>query len=160
LRHFKAEQKRFLRNEPDASYFYLSAVLSAARSVGDYAISEGGKQYKEWWDQRKSKLTFDETLQLKFCNDQRVNEVHVLGADTTTSTEEFSEFEYRRQRALSDGEIEVQGSRIVGMPPAIQVYYRQKLKFREKKFADVVATCEQWLKLSESILDEFEAGNA
>jgi hypothetical protein len=57
LQLFKAEQARFLRNDPEASYYYLSALLSAARSVGDYACSEGGEQYKKWWGQRRAELT-------------------------------------------------------------------------------------------------------
>lgn len=56
LRQLANVHSAILRIEPEASAFYLSAFLTAGRSVGDYIEAEGGDDYRAWWVERAKRL--------------------------------------------------------------------------------------------------------
>ena len=60
--------------------FYLSAFLSAGRSVTFVLQYEEPDLYGEWFDGWKLALSEDDQSLLKFMNEQRVAEVHCEGA--------------------------------------------------------------------------------
>jgi hypothetical protein len=74
------------RNEPEAFLFYLSAFLSAARSVTLVLQKEEKQRYDAWfptWFARRSK---DERDLCNFMRDQRNVELHETGADVNLSS--------------------------------------------------------------------------
>jgi hypothetical protein len=80
------ERRRSVRNEPEAFLFYLSAFLSAARSVTLVLQKEEKQRYDAWfpkWFARRSK---DERDVCNFMRDQRNVELHETGADVNLSS--------------------------------------------------------------------------
>jgi hypothetical protein len=49
-----AEERQIDRTEPEARDFYLSAFLSAARSIGDFIKVEEGDRYGQWFEHQPS----------------------------------------------------------------------------------------------------------
>jgi hypothetical protein len=62
--------------------YYLSAFLSAGRSVTFVLQAEQKHSYDAWFDNWVNNLPREESQLLKYMNDQRRAEVHVLGANT------------------------------------------------------------------------------
>jgi len=90
LGHMQAEERKPIRQAPEAFPFYLSAFLSAARSITFVLQAElgGEERYRPLFDKWLNGRDEDERDLLKFMNDQRRAEVHILGSDTTRETEE------------------------------------------------------------------------
>ena len=84
LRHLVDGAQKAVPNEPEAFGFYLSAFLSAARSVIFALQCEEKKTYNEWFPKFKASLSSEEKELLDFMNTQRVLEVHRLGSQTLT----------------------------------------------------------------------------
>ena len=80
-----AEAKKAIRPEPEAFGYFLSAFLSAARSVSFVAQKEDAARYarvgRPWWDN----LAEAERRLCDFMNDHRVAEVHRLGAPVSVT---------------------------------------------------------------------------
>src|ERR1700736_902001 len=69
--------------------FFLSAFLSAARTV-DYRLRhEGGSTYVRWRDAWNARHASDDSV-IKFTNDDRRTEVHEGGSARSISAEEVS----------------------------------------------------------------------
>jgi hypothetical protein len=80
------ERRRSVRDEPEAFLFYISAFLSAARSVTLVLQKEEKQRYDAWfpkWFARRSK---DERDLCNFMRDQRNVELHETGADVNLSS--------------------------------------------------------------------------
>jgi hypothetical protein len=82
----QAEERKTVR-EPEVFRFYLSAFLSAGRSVTFRLQNEVGGRYRPWFDEWLMRQSEDERKFLTFMNDQRRAEVHMLGSETTQQTE-------------------------------------------------------------------------
>ena len=107
LRKLAQQEQRIFKTEPEAVGYFLSAFLSAARSVTDFIIAEEGDRYKQWWAQRKNSLTPDERKLLKFTNEQRVESVHVKGAQIEAQTTYISAHELQVELYRDGGTFEM-----------------------------------------------------
>lgn len=58
--HLATVEGRIMRSELEALGFYLSAFLSASRSIADYLEAEEGDRYRAWFATRKLSLTDEE----------------------------------------------------------------------------------------------------
>src|SRR2546426_3543630 len=67
--------------------FFLSAFLSAARSVPDVMRVEGKKQYKGWYRRWEANLSEGERNLWRFINNQRIATVHREGVEVQTEIE-------------------------------------------------------------------------
>ncbi len=115
LRQLASIDRLILRNEPEAPAFYLSAFLSAARSVGDYIEAEGGDAYRAWWEERRKTLTDAERNLLGFTNTQRVKSVHIHGPEIERVAEWVPATEAQREIAAEGGSFVLFAS--IGVPP-------------------------------------------
>jgi hypothetical protein len=106
-RGLSAAERRIMRNEPELFGYYLSAFLSAARSVADYLLAEEGERYRAWWAIRKQSLAENEKELLKFTNQERVNSVHVAGASVEHGHEYVSAHELALEMGANSGNYEV-----------------------------------------------------
>ena len=105
LRHLENAERLILRHETrsEAPAFFLSAFLSAGRNVGDYIVTEGGDDYRAWWEARREGLTDDQLLLLGFTNEQRTRSVHISGPEIHHFEEWVPAVELQREVAASGG---------------------------------------------------------
>jgi hypothetical protein len=80
------ERQRFVRNEPEAFQFYLSAFLSAARSVTLALQKEEKPRYDAWFPKWFKRLSEDDRNLCNFMKDQRNVELHETGAHVNLSS--------------------------------------------------------------------------
>jgi len=82
LGHMQEEAARVMRQKPEAFGHYLSAFITAARSVPWVLVCEQQEKYLAWratWDAAKT----DEEWELeKFTNERRLDETKRTGAET------------------------------------------------------------------------------
>jgi hypothetical protein len=137
--------------------FYLSAFLSAARSV-DWVLrceqKSRRKSYIAWYEKWQQNLTEDNRKLWDFMDTQRGDEVHKKGAETQGDVETvpltLSDPDYRRDNItwMSSGWFDSPGT----PPPEMEltVHY---FKTEHKK---VVDTCKRYLALLEKLVQEFQ----
>jgi hypothetical protein len=152
-RKLEAQRQRVVRNEPEAFGYYLSAFLSAARSVQWVLKTEQRDKYDEWvtdWD--KSRSGDDLDLWRHF-NKQRVETVKRKGTDVTQRSEVISHSELFSTRGGS--QVHVSGG-VPGTP--LPEFYRLVSSF---KFGDdemeVVQACGKYLALMHKLVESFVA---
>jgi hypothetical protein len=163
LSHLTKVEGRISRPEPEAPSFYLSAFLSAARSVGDAIDTEEGQPYRDWFTRRKALLTADQAELLKFTNSQRIQAVHVRGPDVQTNTRLVPIYELQRELEERGGLLEVHPGGVPGAPLPMPQAERTTLAFRDYPGKGVLAICERYLALLTRLVNEYEAsvrGNA
>jgi hypothetical protein len=90
LKILRQESKRATCNEPEASDFYLSAFLSAARSVTFALRVEESEKYESWFEPWRATQSQEDQDLLRFMNLQRRDEAHKAGASVTTEWEFIS----------------------------------------------------------------------
>ena len=152
LLKLEQEQAAIWRPEPEASDFYLSAFLSAARSVGDTIVAEEGEPYLEWYRVRRPNLTPEEDQLLRFTATQRVQTVHVRGADVLQNIKQVPLHELQRELEAKGGRIDVWGP--PGTPqPQVPKY---TLEFAAHPGIQATRICRQYLQLMERLLAEYE----
>jgi hypothetical protein len=146
------DQERRIIGDREPFDYYLSAFLSAARTV-DYRLRhEQATTYPAWrttWDAR---LAPEEDSLIKFMIDDRNVEVHESGSSRSVA-QEGVEFPTGAHQ-VDSGVLEIFGP--PGMPPA--VVYRPTYNFTIDG-ADHKATqaCASYLKLLRKLVSQFEA---
>jgi hypothetical protein len=80
LRKLQEETRRVTRNDPEESAFYLSAFLSAARSVTFALQVEAKEKYDKWFPGWEAAQSQEDRELLGYMNKQRVAEVHQGGS--------------------------------------------------------------------------------
>jgi hypothetical protein len=150
-----SERQRIVRSDPEAMLHYLSAFLSAARSVTLVMQKEEKEKYDAWFPAWKDKLINDERDLLELMNKQRVAEVHHEGANTTV------DLEYIPMVELLSADLH--GHPAYGFhwfgPPGTQAPHVMRpahyFKLGGDK-VDVTQTCKQYLDLLEKWVREFK----
>jgi hypothetical protein len=82
----------------EAFGYYLSAFVSAARSVGYRLQNEEKARYDAWYPGWEASLTDEERQRWKFMHKQRTEELKVKGAETELEWEDVPLFEPRQDR--------------------------------------------------------------
>lgn len=154
------EERRILRPEPEALDFYLSAFLSAARSVGDIIGVEEGDRYRNWFAQRKLTLPADERVLLKFTNDQRVLTVHVRGPDVQRDTTQIPIHELQRELEAGGGSLENRAGGVPGSPLPSPQAEKSVLSFSGRPSANASELCQQYLELLGRLVREYREGQS
>lgn len=80
--------------EPEAFVYYLSAFVSAGRSVTLVLQVEHKQKYDEWFPNWEARLPEAQRALLEHFNAQRVATIHQLGIDVTHQLTEVSSAEY------------------------------------------------------------------
>ena len=86
--------RRQFSNEPEAFGCYLSAFVSAGRSVSLVLQVECPNEYKAWFEGWATSLTEDERTLLMSFNTHRVDTVHLRGIEVTAQLEEITPGEF------------------------------------------------------------------
>jgi hypothetical protein len=157
--HLARESQQRVFSQPEAFAYYLSAFVSAARSVGYVLQKEEKKKYDVWFPSWERSLTSEERKLLKFMNRQRVAEVHSEGAETTAELEYIPIVELRQDRfghpayGLHVFEPPLPLGQPPSTPPSIgrPVHYFTIDGNPEK----VVEVCGLYLQLSERLVHDF-----
>jgi hypothetical protein len=157
LGHMRAEAAKVVKQQPEAFGHYLSAFITAARSVPWVLQCEQQEKYLSWrekWDAAKT----DEERELeKFTNERRLDEVKRKGAEAAITWMEVSIFKLPTEQAdqfrVSDGAIRFQNLALgAAAPPAVN---RAVHHFKEGGQANVIITCERYLEYLEKMVREF-----
>ncbi|MGH9960113.1 MAG: hypothetical protein ACREBC_23825 [Pyrinomonadaceae bacterium] len=155
LAHLARVAKQTFPANAEEFHFYLSAFLSAARSVTFVLQFEEAATYKSWFSQWQTNQTTEDRDLLQRFNDQRVNVVHHAGADTSESTE-----------FVPIAEVQIGGPGqpvyaffwpgVPGTPPP-QVARRLYTIRLSNSESEVIVACRRYLGLLEKLVEEFGA---
>lgn len=156
LQRLVEEERHIYRPEPEARDHYLSAFLSAARSVGDFIGAEEGERYREWFAQRKLNLSEEERDLLKFTNDQRIQSVHIRGPSVQTNFVHVPLHELQKELQERGGSLEVQAGGVPGSPLPLPQVGKSTLSFSELPGSNVPDLCARYLELLARLLSEYE----
>jgi hypothetical protein len=156
-RFFLGEMRNAKRARADAAVFghYLSAFISAARSVPWVLGNEQSEKYKAWEPAWKAGLSRAESEFLTFMNERRLDEVKRTGANTKIDWKFISIFdlpaeEYRAFGGHSVPALTLEAARL-GRPSVGRPTHR----FAAGDEPDVIASCERWLVYLEKTVSEF-----
>ena len=147
-------ESRVPGNEHEAFDHYLSAFLSAARSVTFALQIEDKERYDRIFPKWQNNLANEERDMLKHMNEQRVAEVHNKGAKTTVEWEMVPMIEVRDTRNRPGNSI--WGFHVYALPGTEpnkigrQVHYFELGGTKVK----VTETCNQYLDLLENLVRE------
>jgi hypothetical protein len=154
-------------NAPEFGY-YLSAFLSAARSVTFVLQAEEKQHYDTWYPSWEARLVEDDRKLWKFMNDQRVAEVHQDGADVDRAMElrTVPQIFGMQGRALVRSAIETALPGQFGTPhvifapplspPVVEVVPIHRFRLG-KRGVDVRDACAMYLDLLTALVREFIA---
>jgi hypothetical protein len=134
--------------------FYLSAFLSAGRSVTLVLRKEDKALYDAKYDPWESRLTPEDQALMKFMNGQRVAEVHLLGADVEAAIEMVPITEIEIQPGI-DPRYRVSWCGPPGVPPP---EIGRKVRYFESASTgqQVIAGCNRYFKLLENAVREVD----
>jgi len=144
------QSARSTRLDHEHLEFYLSAFLSAARSVTDFFE----RKQKAWWSQWKANRASESPEDLRLLNQmtkQRDNEVHEKGADVSHQVEDVplskTETPSGLHAAYAPSFGEPWGEVNIGM----KVYYFML----GGKAVPLIETCQQYVGLLERAVEDF-----
>lgn len=134
--------------------FYFSAFLSAGRSVTFVLRKEEKEAYDAWFpDWKRNCISTDDQDLLKFMNDQRVNAIHMTGAEFHLSHTEIP-MEQFMQEVSHRGWQMFMHQGVPGTRPPNQIGKVRTFPARDNQ--DVVAACRKYLELLCRLVSEFE----
>ena len=134
--------------------FYLSAFLSAGRSVIRVFIFECQHQYDGWYNNwRDNEITADERDLIEFFRRQRGESVHKTGAKVVVHDVVIPIVQFMQEVTHRGWQVDL-SSGIPGTPrPG---FIGQTRKFPALKDEDVVAVCHKYLGLLSRLVSDFE----
>jgi hypothetical protein len=150
-----AEAQKVISNEPEAFEFYLSAFLSAARSVTFVLQAEQKEKYDTWFKQWRETLPNEENELLDYANEQRVQAVHRMGPQVEFSSEALSMPEFLLAGARQGMRIEIHNGPLSNPPPQFQRLVRN-FEIGGTK-SEVAHVCEKYLAVVSNLVTAFAA---
>jgi hypothetical protein len=150
-----AADSAVIKRAPEAPDFYLSAFLTAARSVTFAMSKDHGESTEEWNIEWISRLSADDAALMRFFVKQR-NKVQKEGSadiEVTFATVSLTEFV---------AELDANGGAYFGshMPGMSQpTANRTETRFRAKPDVSVGAVCRSYLDLLKRLISDFEHGH-
>ena len=159
LGHMTAEERKVPRNQPEAFGYYLSAFLSASRSVTFVLQTEaGGGDYRQWFDTWLAGRGAGERELLTFMNGQRRAEVHLEGAATVPDIEmvPITRVDIAHGPGVAGGPHPGYGFTWFGMPGETEVpTVGIVTHYFEDRKEPVVAGCARYLALLGELVHDF-----
>jgi len=156
LQRLVEQEHRLYRPEPEARDYYLSAFLSAARSVGDFIVAEEKERYSNWFAQRKLSLTNEEQELLKITKNQRNQSVHDRGAKVQSNVTLVPMHELQREMQEKGGSLEIHPGGVPGDPLPMPQVEKTILSFSERPDSNVSDVCRRYFELLTRLLSEYE----
>ena len=153
-----ALQSHVFPNEPEAYEFYLSAFLSAARSVTFALQAEQKVRYDTWFPAWQNELPPHELALLVFFNEQRVQTVHRKGAEVVLGTESLSLHEYLAKASREGARIDIWN----GPPGNPPLTFPQTVRSFLIESSEVEATqaCRDYFAVVTTLVDTFVQAHA
>ena len=148
-----AEGQIMKQQGDEASDFYLSAFLTAARSVFWVLEVEEKKRFRPWYRQWKKHLTPAEQSTWVFHVGQRSKSVHARGAETRAAATSVPVQELQMELARRGGAAYFFGGAVGAEPPTTT---RTSLKFPTRTTIDVATSCRTFLDLVSKLVGDFE----
>src|SRR6266852_792518 len=146
------QSARSTRLEHEHFEFYLSAFLSAARSVTSFFEKKNQpKHVKVWWSQWKKDRSPDDLRLLKRMTKQRDNEVHEAGADVAHRLEDVPLSKIETASGLHAAYAQSFGEPWGEPQISLKVYYFTL----GGKPVNVIETCQRYVTLLERAVAEF-----
>lgn len=142
--------ERLISGEPEAFGFYLSAFISAARSVTFVLQAERKTQYDTWFVDWMDALPEEQQSLLRNFNEQRVATVHKKGAAVTGKLEEISQSEFFLAVAREGAQIQIWNG-IPGAPVPAQYRATRSLVFGDTEVSAVQASAKYLALLSQLV---------
>jgi hypothetical protein len=156
LRKLQDEVGKAIRQDPAAFGHYLSAFISAARSVPWVLQNEEKAKYDAWLPKWDDRLTNEERELLKFTNQRRVDETKRKGADTSVNWKYVSIYELpTEQYRMFEGSavfppLTLKDARL--SPPAVGFPVHS---FEQGDKPNVLETCKSYLAYLEKFVEAF-----
>jgi hypothetical protein len=161
LRHLQDEAGKVVRQDPAAFGHYLSAFVSAARSVPWVLQNEEKAKYDAWLPKWDDHLTNQERELLKFTNERRVDETKRKGADTSINWKYVSIYELpTEQYRMFEGSAQVSPLTLKDArlsPPAVGFPVHS---FEHGDQPNVLETCKSYLAYLEKFVEAFVKAHA
>jgi hypothetical protein len=155
LREAKFFLKHLLRvsDKEERFHFYLSAFLSAARSV-DYVLrNEQGKDYEDWFKKWETCQSTEDRELMKSLIEKRGSEVHAIGADHFIEEQAIPVYDVYEDES---GRIEVFGPPVKCMsdPPAT-VSKHKRFFHLSGQSEEVTAVCTSYINILKKLVRDF-----
>jgi len=144
------QSARSTRLDHEHLEFYLSAFLSAARSVTDFFE----RKQKAWWSQWKANRASKSPEDLRLLNQmtkQRDNEVHEKGADVSHQVEDVPLSKIETPSGLHAAYAPSFGEPWGEVKVGMKVYYFML----GGKAVPLIETCQQYVGLLERAVEDF-----
>jgi hypothetical protein len=142
-------------NEAAAFGFYLSAFLSAARSVSLVLQAEEKERYDRWFEGWRTSLSVEERSLLTNFNEQRVATVHRKGADVNYEQEAISTADFFLAVSKQGAHIEIWPG-VPGTP--LPTFYRPVRTFNfDNERQHVVESSREYLAVVSKLVSSFSA---
>ena len=149
-----AEAARIMKPDPEAIEFYLSAFVTAARTVTLALQKEHKAQYDEWFPNWwATALTDSERERMDFIKAQRNSALKEGAMETATAVEEVPLWKLQHELGLKGGSLQVWG--IPGFPPP-NTTARTVLEFEGAIVGNVVEVCGAQLGVLRRLVAEFQ----
>jgi hypothetical protein len=152
LRHLQLTSGK-ASGEEEHFHFYLSAFLSAAKSVDYILQNEQGGKYKKWFPKWKASLSKKDCRFIEFMFEKRGSEVHGAGAEHFIEKQPIPVYDVYEDAA---GRIEVFSppAKLMSGPPA--TVYKHKWFFNlGGQRQEVLEICTKFVNMLEKIVREF-----
>jgi hypothetical protein len=151
LGHMREEANKPNRQNPDAFDHYLSAFISAARSVLWVLHHERKEEWENFEPGWKSRLTGDESKLLKFTNEQRIESVKKKGASTTVEFVMVPMIRLHGHRSVPAHLAQFGGLFEAGNKIGVPVHHFDV----EGTKTEVIELCNRYLRFLEKTIEEF-----
>jgi hypothetical protein len=138
--------------EPEAFAFYLSAFVSAGRSVTFALQAEHKQEYDEWFPNWRASLSDERHALLGHFNGLRVDAVHKLGVELSLQLVEIPMHEFLWAAARDGADIQIWHPPGTPAPPQHKVVRTFVVGGNEH---DVLAACRFYLELLSDAIESF-----
>ena len=138
--------------------FYLSAFLSAARSVTYVLQAEQKDKYDAWCPAWRNALPPAELSLLVFFNEQRVHTVHRKGAEVALGCEPLSLHEYLASASREGAHVEIWNGPLGNPPPTFSRTIRS-FRLAEKE-VEATQACKDYFAVIAKLVDAFEKAHS
>jgi len=155
LRHLETEAKK-PNSDREVFRYYLSAFLSASRSITWFLQKENKPLYDSSYQAWKQRLEERDGKLLEDMNQQRVAEVHKGGVELQSQVQSVPFFDVDRG-SNTDPRYGVHFFGLMGMTGgSVQVEIVERYFDLSQGPEEVTATCRRYLGLLENFVNEFE----
>jgi len=157
LRLMSANSGKWFRQEPEAVDFYISAFVSAARSVTFVLRKECPTEYERWapgWFARLAQQDAAAATLADFFIDQRNKGQKEGGGDLEVIETEVSLAQFLHETAMEGGHTYISTGVPGTPPPTFTKHERRFAGWAEESVPDV---CRRYLDLMERLVRESEA---